>query len=619
MVLRRSESRGRVRASPEALWPFVSDTPRINRAVGAPPIDYTIVPADTGGSKITATARIGPFTLARWTEYPFLWREPYGYSVVREFLSGPLARMTLGVDLRREGGETAVRIFAELEPRNLVGVFLIRCGLGQRMTDTLLAQCTSFDRYLSGQAAMPFPKLAPRRPPPDRSRSLIERLCRRGCDTAIVERLVEHLATASDEDVVLMRPFELADRWNLEKRPVLATFLHATIAGLVTLRWDVLCPNCRVGKRSVGTLRELRKEAHCDVCNIVFDASFDRLVEVRFTVAPSIRVAQAREYCIGGPRNTPHVVVQIPVPAGAVERVACRLRAGLYRARSAQATQPAGVDVVDGGPSVPLALTLTPDGLTSEHAVIGAGDTELVVENRLAAPAVLALEELRWSDSIATAAVVSTMAEFRDLFSSEVLAPGLQLGVSRLAFLFTDLTGSTALYQRVGQARAFRIVQDQFAILGEVVAGHRGAIVKTIGDAIMATFESGADALAAAVMMQRRIRELDLRDDADPARLLKIGVHQGPCVAVTLNDRLDYFGTTVNIAARTEHEARGGQIVATADVCDSAEAQAVLSDGSISTEATFVALRGISEPVGIVRLTLTDAATPSAATPPVVR
>src|SRR5439155_20836592 len=106
------------------------------------------------------------------------------------------------------------------------------------------------------------------------------------------------------------------------------------------------------------------------------------------------------------------------------------------------------------------------------------------------------LETNLWPDTIATAAIVSTMQEFRDLFSSEVLAPGLQLGVENLAFMFTDLTGSTALYQAIGQARAFRLVQDHFRILRAAITANRGALVKTIGDAIMATFPSGGDALA---------------------------------------------------------------------------------------------------------------------------
>jgi class 3 adenylate cyclase len=194
------------------------------------------------------------------------------------------------------------------------------------------------------------------------------------------------------------------------------------------------------------------------------------------------------------------------------------------------------------------------------------------------------------------------MQEFRDLFSSEVLSPGLQLSIATLAFMFTDLTGSTAMYQAVGQARAFRLVQDHFQVLGTAISRHHGALVKTIGDAVMATFSSGADALAAAFEIQRDIRSLQAPEGIDPGHLVKIGLHQGPCLAVNLNDRLDYFGTTVNAAARIEHECHGGEIVASLAVCRSDEAARRLAESGAERQEELVHLRGISEALPVYRI-----------------
>ncbi|MBA2450360.1 MAG: adenylate/guanylate cyclase domain-containing protein [Chloroflexi bacterium] len=377
--------------------------------------------------------------------------------------------------------------------------------------------------------------------------------------------------------------------------------MRATTTGLLTMSWDVLCPNCQVGKAEYFELKDLETQAHCDVCNIVFDASFDRLVEVRFGVAPAIRKVAHREYCIGGPMNTPHIVAQVPLAAGARQELGCLLGPGPYRVRSPQAAAGATFEAVADASEARLRFVITTDGIEPRRTVVAPGEVALTVENATSVEAVLTIEGSRWPDTIATAAAVGTIQEFRDLFSSEVLAPGLQLGIERLAFLFTDVIGSTALYQRVGQARAFRMVQDHFRILGDAITSHRGALVKTIGDAVMATFETGADALAAAVAMQRAVRVLDLDGAADPRRFIKVGVHQGPCVAVTLNDRLDYFGTTVNVAARVEHEAQGGEIVATADVCDLKEARAVLVQSRARLQPDVVRLRGIEEPVRVYR------------------
>jgi len=253
-------------------------------------------------------------------------------------------------------------------------------------------------------------------------------------------------------------------------------------------------------------------------------------------------------------------------------------------------------------------VTLTTGRIEPAVADVAAGPLSLELVNASEREQLVILETNLWPDTIATAAIVSTMQEFRDLFSSEVLAPGLQLGVENLAFMFTDLTGSTALYQAIGQARAFRLVQDHFRILRAAITANRGALVKTIGDAIMATFPSGGDALAAGLQIQRDIRGLSAPNGVETAHLVKIGLHQGPCVAVNLNDRLDYFGTTVNAAARIEHECRGGQIVASLAVCGSEAAAERLKQSGARCDEEVVRLRGIAEPVPVYRITPAEAA-----------
>jgi class 3 adenylate cyclase len=238
-----------------------------------------------------------------------------------------------------------------------------------------------------------------------------------------------------------------------------------------------------------------------------------------------------------------------------------------------------------------------PDG-----AALAAGPVELTVENRGRGEATLMLEDGAWLDTVATGAIVGTVPEFRTLFSADVLAPGLEVRTKRLAFLFTDLAGSTAMYERIGEARAFRLVQEHFQILSEAVGTHSGAVVKTIGDAVMAVFPTGADALAAAVAIQRDIRALDGGGVVDPTALVRVGVHEGPCVAVTLNDRLDYFGTTVNTAARIEHECRGGEIVASGAVYEDCAAAGRLGDLPVETERFAATLRGLSAPIELYRV-----------------
>ena len=85
-------------------------------------------------------------------------------------------------------------------------------------------------------------------------------------------------------------------------------------------------------------------------------------------------------------------------------------------------------------------------------------------------------------------AVVSSLQDFRDLFSSEMLSLNETFSIENLGFLFTDLKGSTEMYERLGDAQAFALVKEHFYIMERLVRQHSGAVVKTIGDAVMAVF-----------------------------------------------------------------------------------------------------------------------------------
>ena len=140
---------------------------------------------------------------------------------------------------------------------------------------------------------------------------------------------------------------------------------------------------------------------------------------------------------------------------------------------------------------------------------------------------------------------------FRDIYRTDTLDVDQRLKITNLTFLFTDLKGSTELYERVGDLVAFDLVREHFRALHEIVAAEGGAVVKTIGDAVMATFLTPDHALAAALRMREAMRPLN-EAHGNEDLLLKIGIHEGPCLAVSLNERQDYFGQTVNIASRVQ-------------------------------------------------------------------
>ncbi len=194
-----------------------------------------------------------------------------------------------------------------------------------------------------------------------------------------------------------------------------------------------------------------------------------------------------------------------------------------------------------------------------------------------------------------------TVRAFRDWAKDQPLTAE-SLEVRRMAVWFSDLAGSTALYARQGDARAFSLVREHFEPLFQVVEEAGGVVVKTLGDSVMAVFTTSEAALHGALAAQAALNAFnDARSLSEVECLrLKIGLHVGPAILVTLNDRLDYFGQTINIASRLTGQAHDSEIVYSQTVHADAGVARLLADYRVLEESA--PLKGVAERVGIHRL-----------------
>jgi adenylate cyclase len=586
-------------APPERIWPIVADTERLNRSLGLPATSYEALTEEREVNRLAVRARQMGLPL-EFEEEPFEWVENESYSVVRHFPRGPFRSFRGGCTLHAVDTGTELHVWAEFEPRSpaarlLFGLVRNRVAadwnrLAERVRRSLKDGSAAVygpgvDAATEGQRAEVLTRL-------------------KNAPTAfsthpLAPRLVEHLAGAGDVDLERIRPFRLARQWESDRYQVLALCLRAAREGVLDLSWDLVCPNCRGTEYRALRLDQLRTQAHCDACHIVYDVNFDRYVEATFRPNPRYRRVVARTFCAAGPRNTPHILAQIVLLPGEERRVCAELPAGMYRLRTLTAGAAALVEAKAGQDveSPALIARLGADGLALEPGggVIEPGAVRLTLDNATEAPAQIVLERLAWDEDCATAAMVSVFQEFRDLFGSEALAPDVQLGIESLPILFTDLKGSTALYQRLGDAAAWALVRDHFRFLQDAVTARGGGIIKTLGDSVMAAFPDAAAALECALAVQRATAPW-----GDVPLAIKIGLHQGPCIAVRADDRLDYFGTTVNIAARLHDQSQGGDVVVSEAIYADPAASPLLA--GCRTARFEASLRGISAPQQLWRV-----------------
>jgi class 3 adenylate cyclase len=594
---------------PDRLWPIVADTDRLNRALGLPDVRYERLTGQQEVGRLSVRARRLP--VLAFEEEPFEWVENRSYRVRRRFRSGPLdGSFEGGATLVPIEGGTELRVEAEFVPRTKTArlAFAALCRKTARDWDRFAAQIR---RHLAGEVKHVYGEGIDRAAAPVR-RAVAARLQETAGDVAadpLAERFFAFLGEAGDVDLERIRPFALARLWEADRYDVLRLCLRATRAGILDLFWDLICPNCRGGPERAARLEEVRSRMHCESCHIAYDANFDRFVEVTFRPAPRFRRVVSRQFCAAGPRNTPHIVAQVVVAPGEEREIEMNLAAGEYRLRTLTGAGAAALEALSverwalgsglNAQRLTLNASLKASGVQLDPASVPEGEVRLVVRNETGQPAQIVLETEAWDPDCATAAVVSVFQEFRDLFSSEVLAPDVQLSIETLPLLFTDLKGSTALYQQLGDAPAYALVRDHFALLREAVAAARGGIIKTIGDSVMAAFPDAAAALGCALAAQERVRQFNERQGRGLV-ILKMGLHQGPCIAVRGEERLDYFGSTVNLAARLHSESHGGDVVVSEAIIADPGAQPLLT--GCRAEPFEAELRGIARRQRLWRL-----------------
>jgi class 3 adenylate cyclase len=456
---------------------------------------------------------------------------------------------------------------------------------------------------------------------------------RQSVDATAAAAIEELVQDAPDRDLSRVNALDFAAKSGIDAESAITAFLHAARLGIFELSWNVLCPGCGGVLDASATLRSVKHdEYYCAMCAAGYQPSLDEMVEVTFTVSRRVRRIAAhdpdelpfaeyfRQIFWGSGFDVPEdvealieeiVLDQIELPPGEKALLSLQLPAEFVIIMDPVTHGTQFLDIKGEPTRERQSLSLVfdklrkPTGTTTLHP----GPLRLSLENRTETRVLPGLwvagdklhELLGRRRPFLTAKRLLTNQVFRDLYGTDTIDAEQRLKITSLTFLFTDLKGSTELYERIGDLAAFDLVRGHFRVLNEIVAAEAGAVVKTIGDAVMATFPTPDRALAAALRMREAMSALnDGRSREDLS--LKIGIHEGPCLAVVLNDRQDYFGTTVNIAARVQALADSRAILVTRSVVTNPQASALLETSGVTPTAQRRALRGIADEVAVYEI-----------------
>lgn len=479
---------------------------------------------------------------------------------------------------------------------------------------------------------------------------LAELAAAKSWDPRVLSALESFIRTADDYDLFRINPIRYGGTAGLSDGEAIEVFIYAAKVGLFEMDWQLLCAYCPQIAGSFRDLDQVHPRFQCEFCNAINDVALDDYIQVTFTVSEKVRDNIFRHpeslsiedyylrYHFAKGFKPPHGMTpeqivamlsrqfadiearqqrsfEFDLPAGRFEvlDLSHKLLLVLFVEGQTGELQQTQIQLDDGKFRVPNRPTGPRDKGLGEGrfsfrqvADVRPGKHRIEIDNRMDErgrfwmiqyPPAFEPHRVEYEPFLSGKRLLLTPA-FRELYKTQLVNEGEGLPVADMTYLFTDLKGSTPLYDTVGDVNAYFLVRQHFEILNKIVRARTGAIVKTIGDAIMAAFERPQDAVSAGVEMIEELMRFN-RTVSQPL-ILKVGIHKGRSIAVALNDRIDYFGQDVNIAARVQGLADGNEVCVSQEVMEAPGVADVVKGHRIS--ADFVHVKGVGQKVAINRI-----------------
>jgi len=449
----------------------------------------------------------------------------------------------------------------------------------------------------------------------------------------VVKKMGEVLPILEDWHLLRINPFDFAQQQGLSENECLDAFIHGAKIGLFDFSYSMVCPLCSGLVHNHSAIEQLKPTSfYCAVCNINVPTTLDDQVEVSFTLHSSIKTLDidpladlssyhryhfSHNYQFSEPakscfsRITKELIVLAP---DAQSNISLTINSPQFcRLASVENNTAISISFEETKQSLEKSIhtiDLLPTGFVPSELYLPLGDFEFQVKNHTSNTIGILLYQPQKEKILEilktypttikpflTAKILLNNQSFRELFRIDPLVKNLNLNVKNLTIMFTDLRGSTEMYDKAGDLVAYKLVKAHFQILMTVVRQFSGAIVKTMGDAIMATFSRPLDGFLAALEMLKQIEQLNQEWQTVGYQIgLKIGLNEGPALAVVNDERIDYFGQSVNIAARVQGLATSGEIWISQSILDSPGVKTRLNEQGYQTKQHSAILKGVEQP-----------------------
>ena len=575
--------------SSEILWSYVSDTSRLNQTMGLSEMNFE----EKNGVLYGRSSNLG--IALEWIEIPWTWVYGKYLISIREYSKG-FASTVKAIYHFEKISEKSTRFYVYLGwiPNGLFYRLLLLASekVIQKKYKTILSEIENLSKVKNFVPQLPIKEKESKVENKGTIYKITEDLLQKNISADLIKRLIEHIEFGNELDLYRIRVLELAKIWNVNPRDLLLTCMYATRAGLLTISWDVICPHCRGTRLEIGSLYEVPNKANCDVCDVEFENESENSIEITFHVHPSIRNIAKVFYCSAEPAKKPHIKLQKYIAPNEAIETEIELGIGLYRLRTKGKEKTGVLQITD------VETTNRVNWILEDNQNYSSAPNPIIrILNNEDKPLLFSIEQTSWDPYTLKPAYLFSLQEFHDLFSAESISSDLKLELGLQTVFFTDIVGSSTLYENQGDSKTFLQVKKHFEEINKLVKENEGAIIKTIGDAVMAAFPSPKGAIQTAIQLREIFDGKKMNDIR-----LRMSMHYGQCIAVNLNSGIDYFGKTVNIAAKIQKLAGASQVVFTKEYKENPEVEFFLESNKIPLEELKYSIPGMKDEFTIFRI-----------------
>ncbi|PKL17370.1 MAG: adenylate cyclase [Spirochaetae bacterium HGW-Spirochaetae-5] len=567
-----------IKMSPDELWPMVSDTSEINRLLGLHKMTF-----EEKNGRLFGKGKILGFNL-EWEEIPWEWESSKEMRTTRIYSKGIISYVRAHLILTEtDDNSTNLTLYFGWIPRNLTGYIVLKfadSALKKKYQEIYREFESKKESHISFNITDPSEK----KPVPDYSaadkiqteklKPIRESLLDHGFESSLIDNLFSYIINSTDEKLYRIRPKELTGIFGVEFEKLISILLYSCKCGLLNLSWDIICPHCRGIREKHEHLWSIEDKSTCDVCDIDFSTGGMNIIEVTFSVNPGIKKVDKVLYCSAEPAKKPHIILQKTLQHGStytysIPDIEKRMR---FRTRGEKKY---GMLDVERKASI---RNLYWDDLNSTPVIKCSPGSTVFINNNDNKEKQFTIEISEDDQWALRPSDLFNFSEFREIFSDETLAYGISIDIGIQNILFIDVVGSTEYYKNSGDTEAFKTIRKYFVKVNDITQLHRGVIVKTIGDAVMLSFQNPVDALKCAIKL------ISIFDgtDKDVPLACRISINRGSCLAVNLNTLIDYFGQTVNVVSKLQKFTGPGEISITESFTDDASVNSYLRSKNYS-------------------------------------